>query len=478
MPPLVAPAPARVYTPPTPFVNVLPNGLRVLVIERRGTGRITIQATMRAAGSDRDGAFPGLARMTAKLLVRGTETRDSTQIAARIEKIGGTLTADASRDCATVRLSTLSSQAEMTVETLADIVRRPTFLAVEIEKRRLQMLDDLTLAVGQPETLARLAVGRIIFGSGNYGSDPLGTPEGVTRARKEEIIRFHVAAYRPNLTSVVICGDIAPSTAFALAQKHWGKWRGSDRVPAHSAPSDNPIPPLRRRIMILDTPDAVQAAVFLVRPGVRRSDADFARSLVADALLSRALAASDPAVNGPFFASPRSSVTVETELLRRSAIVSLSATTANNNAAVVAQALLERLKTLAAESPRPAELAAARARVQRDLLARLQTTEGVAELYGTLEAQGVTPNHYAALLGFIEAVTGDGVRAAARERLAADGASVLIVGDQPKFLADLKRRFPGIGIETVPVERLDLNRGSLFREADDAVEMPAGSDQP
>ena len=276
---------ARPFAAPTPYSVTLPNGLRVLVVEKPGSGVVCVQMTVRA-GSDKDGERPGLALMTAKLLALGTEKRSPDQIARRIEALGGTMRCRVDRDAAHIQISSLAANTENAVELLSDMVRQPTFLAAEIERRRLQMRDDLTLAIADPSALSQIAIGRLLFGSASYGSPTQGTPEGIAKIMKDDLIRFHLAAYRPDRATLIVAGDVAPGEVFNFAKRYWADWKSNGRVPALPE-SEAPTPTLPRRFLILDTPDAAKAAILVARNIPRPDEPDFSRGMTALSALNR-----------------------------------------------------------------------------------------------------------------------------------------------------------------------------------------------
>src|SRR4029079_397360 len=92
------PAPPRSGTFPKPVEETLPNGLRVIVIERRDTPLVSAQLLIKNGGEVDPPELAGLADMTANLLTKGTQTRDATQIAQQIESLGGSLDSGARLD--------------------------------------------------------------------------------------------------------------------------------------------------------------------------------------------------------------------------------------------------------------------------------------------------------------------------------------------------------------------------------------------
>ncbi len=63
----------------------------------------------------------------------------------------------------------MSSKIPQAMEILADVVRRPTFKSEEVERLRQQYLDNVTLALGDPGTIARFVAARVVFGDSPYG---------------------------------------------------------------------------------------------------------------------------------------------------------------------------------------------------------------------------------------------------------------------------------------------------------------------
>src|SRR5213594_1420563 len=98
------PAPARlrpVQFPP--FQDVaLPNGMTLLLIENHEQPSLSASLSFRAGSASDPAGKEGLSAMVAELLTKGTPNRSADQIAAAIEGVGGSLSANASDDFLTV----------------------------------------------------------------------------------------------------------------------------------------------------------------------------------------------------------------------------------------------------------------------------------------------------------------------------------------------------------------------------------------
>ncbi len=148
------------------------------------------------------------------------------------------------------------------MEILADVVRHPTFKEEEIERLRQQTLDDLTVELGEPGSIARYVAARIVFGDAPYGHPLAGTPESIALISREAFVKYHGRWYRPDNAILVVGGDIRAASAFGLAQRYFGDWK----KPAESLPvlpPSRPVASVEPRVVVVDKPDAGQAAVLV-----------------------------------------------------------------------------------------------------------------------------------------------------------------------------------------------------------------------
>ena len=212
----------------------------MIVIERRESPLISAQLLIKNGGEVDPAELAGLADMTASLLTKGTQTRDATKIAQEIESLGGSLDSGARWDSSYANVSVMSSKISQAMEILADVVRRPTFKSEEVERLRQQYLDSITLAMGEPGSIARFVAARVVFGDSPYGHPISGTAESLTRITAADITKMHSRYYRPDNAILVIGGDIGAKDGIALATKHFGDWqKPSMSLPAVSAAMQN-----------------------------------------------------------------------------------------------------------------------------------------------------------------------------------------------------------------------------------------------
>jgi zinc protease len=453
------PGPPRSVQFPKPVEKTLSNGLRVIVASRPESVPLVTAMLMIKTGAEADPPeLSGLADMTANLLAKGTTTRSAPEIAEAIEALGGSLDASARWDSSTISINVLSSRLPQAMEILSDVVRHPVFKEEEIERQRRQTLDGLQVALRQPGSLARFVASRVLFGDAPYAHPISGTLETVQRIDRDAIVRFHRTYYRPDNAVLVIGGRISPEGAFALAERFFGDW-ARPAQPLTSSTSSARLP-AKSRIVVIDKPDAGQAAVILVRAGIKRTDADYFRGLVANSVLGGGFSSrlnQEIRIRRGLSYGASSALDVRRDVGPFIA----SAQTRNETADEVAALMITELERLATDNLPDAELTPRKAALIGNFARTIETTGGLVAQVASLALYGLRLDEINDYIRNIQAITASDVQRFARERLNASEANIVIVGNARSFLDDLKKRFPNV--EVIKEDELDLNSGTLRR---------------
>lgn len=454
-----APAAPRSVQFPQPVERTLPNGLRVIVVTRAGIPVVAAQLSIRSGGEVDPKDMSGVADFTASLLTKGTQKRTAPQIAEAMEALGGSIGSAAAWDSSSVSVAVMSAQASQAMAIMADVVRNPVFADEEIERYRTQVLDDLSVNLSQPGTMARFVASRVVFGDGPYGHPLSGTPETVARIKRDDVVRVHQTYYRPDNAILVIGGDIKPNVAFRVAAQLFGDWkRPKTALPAVNDAAAPVSAGKAGRVVVIDKPDAGQTAVTLVRPGIRRADPEYFTGIVANTVLGGGYSAR---LNQEVRIKRGLSYGAGSNLAARRSIGPFSASTQtkNESGAEVASLLLSELRRLAATPVPVEEMTPRKATLSGNFARALETTAGLVGQISDFALLGVSLNSANVYVASVGKVSGAEVAKFAGSRLAADGASLVLVGNASKFLDALKKDFPNV--EVIPEAELDLNSASL-----------------
>jgi zinc protease len=445
---------------PKPAEQTLPNGLRVIVIERHDSPLVAAQVVIKNGGEVDPPELAGLADMTASLLTKGTQTRDATKIAEEVESLGGSLESGARWDSSFATVGVMSTKTAQAMEILADVVRRPTFKSEEVERLRQQYLDSLTLALGEPGSIARFVAARVVFGDSPYGHPLSGTTESLTRITAADITKLHARYYRPDNAILVIGGDISAKDGFALATKYFGDWpKPSEPLPTVSAAMTEAAAKTGR-IVVIDKPDAGQAAVYLARTGINRRDPDYFRGIVANSVLSGYSGRLNQEIRIKRGLSYGAGSTLDTR--RDVGPFVASAQTKNESGAQVADLLLGEISRLSSAPPAEAELTPRKAVLIGTFSRNLETAGGLVGQVGSLALYGLSLDEINRYINNVQAIGREDVQKFAGARLDAKTSNIIIVGNAKSFLPELQKKYPNV--EVIPMSDLDLNTALLRKK--------------
>lgn len=455
-PPPATPRPVQF---PKPVEKTLANGLRVIVIDRPGTPLVTAQLVIKNGGEVDPPELAGLGNMLADLVTKGTEKRSATQIAEEIEALGGTLYSSARWDSTRIGIDVMSPKIGPAIDILADVVRRPTFKAEEIDRLRQQTLDDLTVELGEPGSIARYVAGRVIFGDAPYGQPLAGTTETITRISRDDFLKYHQGWYRPDNAILVLGGDIRSLKAFTLAQQYFGDWKKpAAPLPALTAPK--PVATAGPRAVVVDKADAGQAAVLVARTGIERTNPDYYRGLVANSVLS----GYSGRLNQEIRIKRGLSYGAGSQLDTRRSVGPFvaSAQTKNQSAVQVAELLLGEVSRLATAPVPDIELNPRKAVVVGNFARNLETNNGLVTQVASLAVYGINFAEINRYIGNVQSITANDVQSFAGSHLDAKTTSVVVVGNAKEFLPELRQKYPQV--EVIPMAELDLNTALLRKK--------------
>lgn len=258
----------------------LPNGAALLVSEQTILPMVLVRVVL-DAGSRRDPAGKaGLASLTADLLTEGTATRSAREVKDAIDFIGGSLSAVASTDYATVALKVLKKDLDTGLALLADVLLHPAFAPAEFERRREATLAAIRDAEDDPTTVAQKAFDKALFGDTPYGHPEEGTEESVSRLTRADVRDFFARSYGGARAAVVVVGDLAPAEARERLGRALQGWTADLEAPFSYPPLAEPP----GRMIRIERP-VTQAAIIMGNVGIARDNPDFEAVAVMDYIL-------------------------------------------------------------------------------------------------------------------------------------------------------------------------------------------------
>jgi len=417
-------APSRV---PTPEVRTqqLPNGMTLLVVERPELPTVSLAYVDRNA-RDGDGQ-PGLAKLTADLLNRGTRLPNG-DIQRRLTLGGRRPAIHGDAEGTWIRITTLSSAVDKAVSLFADLARRP-------------VLDENALALAKQDAeggkfglsqqigrqLASTVLGELYGAKDPVTLSVLGTADLGTISR-EQVLRFHQTRYGPRGSALVAVGATTLEELAGVADRHFGDWQSPSDGPSLAEPRP-PTPRSTSGWIQGLTGDDRQAWFTIVFPCVAASDADgasldLAAMVLAGLQLSRARTALRHQ-EGITYA-----IDASCDQYRDHGLFWIRFAADTYRAAEALETVLEELDRLRSKPVGPAELDTAKRRMVGVYSNVLSSNESTRDTIGLLFSRRVPLSRIGTLGEEIHAVTAEDLRKAVVAHLRVDRMSVAAYGDR------------------------------------------------
>ena len=338
-----------VTTPPVlpasrvkPADLLLPNGLRLIVQPETISRTVTVSGRIRSApGLQTPEGKEGVDRVLDDLFPYGTATLDRLSFQEAQDNIAATVSAGTD-----FSLRVPAEAFDRGVRLLADNLLHPSLPEGAFRVVRRQVASAVAGDLDSPEYLSRRALRTGLYPAG----DPAlrhPTPATVEGLSLEDVRAYHGKVFRPDMTTIVVVGDVTPERAKEVVASYFGGWKAAGPKPETDLP---PVPPNAPASAAVPDASRVQDEVMLAQTlGVTRSDPDYYTLLVGNHVLA-----------GAFYATR-----LYRDLREETGLV------------YVVQAMLDAGKTRAAYSVfygcDPGNVSRARALVERDLR-EMQTT--------------------------------------------------------------------------------------------------------
>ena len=415
---------AKAFHFPTFDHEVTGAGTRLLTCRRTSSPLVYAELVLPAGAEVEPVERAGLATLTSALLDEGTTRHSATEIAERVEGLGGFLSTSAGWNATYVAFGGLAEHFDDLLEIAAEVVTAPSFPEREVERLLAERAGELARRSVQPGALARRRLAETIYGSGVYSTPLLGTEETLPNLTREAVVDLHRRRYSPSGSALMVVGDATAEQIAASFERVLGGWRGAD-APHPAIP--RPAPLEERAVHIVDRPEATQTELRLGHAGVARDHSDYPTLTVMNSLLGGKFTSR---LNLNLRERHGYTYGAHSQFTRRRGpgpFVVQTAVATEHAGAAVAETLgeLERLRD---ETVSPEELDETRSYLTGVFPYTLQTNDGLAQRLVDLVLHDLPLDYWRDYLRAIDAVGEDAILEAARRHLAPDRIAVVAVG--------------------------------------------------
>jgi zinc protease len=248
--------------------TVLPNGLRLIVKTDRTSPTVSVIGSVKHnADLQTPTGEEGVSQILGDLFSYGTQSLDRLAFQKALDDVAANETAGYS-----FSVKVLKDHFSRGVQLLADNELHPALPAQAFEVVKQQAAQFVAGNLKSPGYRTSRALDLALLPAG----DPVlreTTPATLAKVTLDDVKNYHAATIRPDLTTIVVIGDVSPEQARAVIEKWFGDWKATGSKPNTVLPV---VPPNKPSAVNVADQEAVQDTVALAEQlPLNRFDPDY-----------------------------------------------------------------------------------------------------------------------------------------------------------------------------------------------------------
>jgi zinc protease len=271
------PGKAPVVNIKKPQTFVLPNGLKVMIVEDHKLPRVTYNLTLDNAPFA-EGSKKGVDDMTSSLIGNGSKKITKDLFNEEIDFFGANVNFSSRGAYA----SSLSKYANRVLELMAEGALNPNFTQVEFDKEKAKMIEGLKAEEKSVPAIASRVGDALAFGKSHPAGEFV-TVETLNNVTLADVQSNYQNYFVPENAYLVVIGDVKYNKIKSVVEKLFGSWqkRSTPNV-SYSDPKNVDF----TQINFIDMPNAVQSEISVINTvNLKMSDPDFFPAAIATYIL-------------------------------------------------------------------------------------------------------------------------------------------------------------------------------------------------
>jgi zinc protease len=411
----------------------LSNGLKVLYIKDTTLPKISITSLIKAGSVDDAANMRGLNYMTASLLDEGSEKHNSSELAERMEYLGGSLAINPGADFTTIVVGGLSFTKVELMDAFLEVLLTPKFPDSELTRIRKQLQNQIKKQQDDPDSYTDLMFTKMLFGQHPYGYPSYGTTKTLEKITRKDIINHYKQYYMPNNTQIAVVGDFDEAFERQFEAKLL-TWLPGTAPKTTASTATKTLP---AQIFFQGKKSLVQTQIRLGHLFVERNHPDFLKLRLANMAL------------GGAFASRLNQVVRDDlgltygvhsffDAKKQTGLFEINTFTRNDKVSETVQACQKVFKEFHEGGLKPEELKAAQSVVVGQFPHAVETMDALAFNMLVLRYYGIEDSYLTKFVSTINSYTLDQVNAVIKQHFSPENLQIVVFGEE-KVADQLKK---------------------------------------
>lgn len=203
-------------------IHTLSNGFRIVTEHMAGLKSASLGIWVGAGGRHERLEQNGIAHFLEHMAFKGTEKRNSLQIAEAIEDVGGYINAYTSREMTAYYVRVLEPDVPLAMDVISDIVLNSIFDSAEVEIERGVILSEIGQSLDTPDDVIFDWLQEVSYPDQPLGRTILGPEERVRSFTRDDLHAFVKEQYTPDQMVLSAAGAVDHDQLVKMAEVAFG----------------------------------------------------------------------------------------------------------------------------------------------------------------------------------------------------------------------------------------------------------------
>jgi len=261
-----------------PKHTVLPNGCNLFTFNSGDQELVRIEWIFGNLSFDKTKPLLNMAVNT--MLTDGTSTLTAAEIADKIDFYGAFFSTEYGFDHSQVTLHSLNKHLKDVLPIVKDVLSDSVFPANELETYVRNQQQKLQVNLQKNDVVARRAFNKAVYGDTLYGMAV--EPEEYDKLQRDDLLAHFKQMYQPANCTLIVAGKIDDVTLQQLTSVFGCDWQNADAPAVTTQPE---VASSTQKFYFIEKPDALQSAIRIGMPFIKRGHPDFPAMQVLNTVL-------------------------------------------------------------------------------------------------------------------------------------------------------------------------------------------------
>nr|WP_294793416.1 pitrilysin family protein [uncultured Mucilaginibacter sp.] len=214
------------------------------------------------------------------MLTDGTNSLTAAEMADKIDFYGAFFSTEYGFDHSQVTLHSLNKHLKDVLPIVKDVLTDSIFPDKELDTYIRNQQQKLQVNLQKNDVVARRAFNKAVYGDTLYGM--AAEPEEYNTLRRDDLLTHFKQMYQPANCALIVAGKIDDATLQQLTSVFGGDWENATDAAVTTQPE---VSAATEKFYFIEKPDALQSAIRIGMPFIKRDHPDFSAMQVLNTVL-------------------------------------------------------------------------------------------------------------------------------------------------------------------------------------------------